>query len=120
MSLRIFYRHIESLLTNSSIPHSQRSPRCYSRLSKMTIPRISYLAQEIVEKTRILNVYLMMNDLPEPSFEVDGPIDSLRGAPPEIQKTREEVIDHSRELQQLLTGNFGLLGPDVRTCSCPG
>lgn len=77
--------------------------------------RISVLAGEIARNTTIVNAYVLLEGLPEPSFEIDGPVDTLRGAPPEIQKAREKVIDSSRELQQLLTGNFGLLGPDVRS-----
>lgn len=63
----------------------------------------------IVELTTIISVntakidqYISKNNLPQPSFDVDGPV-SLN-LPQNLQEIREDVLNASLELSELLLG----------------
>ena len=80
----------------------------------MSVSRISDLAAEVSRSTAILDEHLSKNDLPQPSFDPDAPIDAFGGAPDHIESARNNAIEACIELQQLLGGNVNVMIPDVR------
>jgi hypothetical protein len=78
----------------------------------MTSPRIAELAEIVASQTAVLTHYLRSNDLPEPSFASDAPIDAF-GSSPDIQKAKSSVVEATIELRQLLEGPVKLLLPEV-------
>jgi hypothetical protein len=61
------------------------------------------LAQTITRETEKLNRFIKDNGLPDPSFDVDAPLNFPK-LPDELQKTREEVVRATQELGELVTG----------------
>jgi hypothetical protein len=84
----------------------------------MTSPRIAELAEIIASQTAVLTHYLRSNDLPEPSFASDAPIDTF-GSSPDMQKAKSSVIEATIELRQLLEGPVKLLLPEVSHAEAP-
>lgn len=71
----------------------------------MASQTISLLAVLISENTTKIQEYLTAKGLPTPSFDVDGPRDSLIPAEAEeIQMARIAVIDATEKLRRLTLG----------------
>lgn len=71
----------------------------------MASPTILSLSAIISENTLKIHEYLVENGHPTPSFDVDGPMDSL--IPEEardIQAARSAVIDATQKLRRLTFG----------------
>ena len=75
--------------------------------------RIVQLARKILANTGEVDSYLRTNNLPQPSFEVDGPVD-FGAALGSAQQARLSTIEASMELQDLLLGPTMILRPMVR------
>lgn len=85
----------------------------------MTSSRILQLSKIIGTNTEKIDTYLHERELPQPSFEENGPLKALpEGSPPELEQARIDVVEASIELQQLLQGPDALLTPTVRTPLC--
>ena len=84
--------------------------------------RVVELATQILANANKVDGHLRSNNLPQPSFDVDGPLD-LKMKPAEIEAARLSAIEASMELQDLLLGPTMLLRPVVRSyircCSFP-
>lgn len=76
--------------------------------------RILQLATQIIENTTMVNDYLMATGHPQPSFDIDGPID-LALESTEAEKARMNCIGASMELQDLMQGPIACLRPAVNT-----
>ena len=74
--------------------------------------RIVELAMQILANTVEVDSYLTLNGLPQPSFEVDGPLD-LGIKSREVEANRIAAIEASVELQELLLGPKMLIRPVV-------
>lgn len=71
----------------------------------MSTTRILELSSRIATNTTKLNDYLVSNNLPAPSFDLNGPTDSL--IPKEntdLEAARVAIIDDTLELRQLMLG----------------
>ncbi|KAM7206072.1 S-adenosyl-L-methionine-dependent methyltransferase [Naviculisporaceae sp. PSN 640] len=67
--------------------------------------RITELASRIAANTRKLNDYLVAHNLPTPSFDVDGPKDTLvPKQETEVEAARVAIIDDTQELRRLVLG----------------
>ena len=74
--------------------------------------RIIELAKQILANTNEVDGYLSCNNLPQPSFNVDGPVDfGIKSA--EVEVSRLSAIESTMELQDLLLGPTMLLRPTV-------
>lgn len=76
--------------------------------------RISVLATQITKNTAIVNDYLLNNDLPQPSFSIDGPT-NLTFKSAEAEAARLNSIGAAMELQDLLQGPIACLRPAVKS-----
>lgn len=76
-------------------------------------PQIVQLANQLVRNVNDLNTYLQSNDLPQPSFNVDGPIELGTQSAPDVEAARISAIEATMELQDLLLGPTMLLRPIV-------
>jgi hypothetical protein len=74
--------------------------------------RIAELASTIQEQTSKVDAYLAANNLPSPSFDVSCPL--RLSLPPEIQASRNAVLEASDELTALMLGPVESLIPPVR------
>ncbi|KAF2107708.1 putative O-methyltransferase [Lophiotrema nucula] len=79
----------------------------------MPTPRIVELAQIIASRTDELKEHLTSNDLPEPSFSPEGPIDAFGSATSDVQQAKNSVVEAAIELRQLLEGPVRSLLPEV-------
>ena len=71
------------------------------------------LAKQILAKVNDVDDYLDSNNLAQPSFDVDGPVDfKIKSA--EVEAARIAAIEATMELQDLLLGPTMLLRPIVR------
>lgn len=71
----------------------------------MPTSAISLLAQRIAANTAIVDDYLNGHNLPQPSFAIDAPLNSvIPESEFEITKARQEVISDTLELRRLLLG----------------
>ncbi|KAI1282907.1 S-adenosyl-L-methionine-dependent methyltransferase [Xylaria sp. FL0933] len=71
----------------------------------MNASRIVELANRIASNTAKINDYLLSHNLPPPSFEVDGPLDTLIPKHElDIETARVAVIDDTLELRRLVLG----------------
>jgi hypothetical protein len=71
----------------------------------MSTSRIIELSQLIATNTAKVNDYLIANNLPTPSFDVDAPLQSLVPSnEPDIIFARDSAIQACVELRQLLLG----------------
>lgn len=75
--------------------------------------RILELASEIMEKTRVVNDYLIATGRPQPSFDLDGPADVALEST-EAERARIACIGASMELQDLMQGPIACLRPAVK------
>lgn len=64
--------------------------------------RLTELATAIAANTAIVNDYLISQELPPLSFELDAPVDLE--LPPAIEKAKSAVLDDTLELQELMLG----------------
>lgn len=78
--------------------------------------RIVELATRILATTTKVDGHLRSNNLLQPSFDIDGPLD-LDIKSPEVEAARISAIEASIELQDLLLGPTMLLRPMVRFAS---
>ena len=73
-------------------------------------PTISELAAIIADNTAIVNGYLNANNLPTPSFEVDGPaVIPIPSHEASILAAQENVIASTQELHNLMKGPTEML-----------
>ncbi|CAG8978096.1 hypothetical protein HYALB_00000768 [Hymenoscyphus albidus] len=78
--------------------------------------RILELSTIISTNTQKIDTYLLVNDLPQPSFQEYGPLKVLPdGSPPELEQARIDAVEASIELQQLLQGPDSLLTPTINS-----
>jgi hypothetical protein len=77
------------------------------------VPRIDLLAATISANTNTISNYLQQNDLPHPSFDLDGPI--TLNLSPQVQRARSTAIDALQELLDLLQGPIDCMIPKVCT-----
>ncbi|KAI0856565.1 hypothetical protein F4860DRAFT_518749 [Xylaria cubensis] len=72
----------------------------------MSVPRIVELAQPIATNTAKVSQYLSVNDLPQPSFNLDVPLNGPipKDAAPEIMELRLSVPKDTIELRHLMLG----------------
>lgn len=71
----------------------------------MATPHIVELANRIAANTAKLNDYLQSKGLPLPSFDQDGPSDSLVPKDQfEVEAARVAIIDDTAELRRLVLG----------------
>lgn len=71
----------------------------------MATSRIIELSQRIAVNTAKLHDYLAANNLPEPSFALDAPLSSvIPQANTDLVKARQDVINDTLELRQLILG----------------
>ncbi|KAI0465722.1 S-adenosyl-L-methionine-dependent methyltransferase [Xylaria cf. heliscus] len=71
----------------------------------MATSRISELANRIAENTAKLDSYLLRNNLPSPSFDIDGPRDTLIPKNEvDLESSRVAIIDDTLELRRLVLG----------------
>lgn len=67
--------------------------------------RITELASRIAANTTKLNDYLVASNLPTPSFDVDGPKDTLvPKKETDVEAARVAIIDDTQELRRLVLG----------------
>ncbi|KAL4910753.1 hypothetical protein BDW74DRAFT_141781 [Aspergillus multicolor] len=79
--------------------------------------RIVELAARIQQRTADINAYLQENNLPQPTFDEDGPTEqSLMSE--EMVKARDDVLSATLELHNLILGPAMCLRPMVRTPDC--
>lgn len=88
----------------------------------MTFP-LEHLSWRITQRASLVSQYLRANDLPQPSFERDGPTTIVpHDAPQYIRQAQHYLISASLELFQLATGPSDYL-PNLATgvgnCSLP-
>jgi len=79
----------------------------------MSTFRIVELAQLIASQTTLIDTHISSNELPQPSFNQNGPADGIAKPSPEIEKAKNEVIEATIELRQLLEGPLKLLLPEA-------
>lgn len=96
--------------------HAYLSPRILSQNnanhSKMSpASRIAELASIIHEQTDKVDAYLTSNNLPTPSFDISCPPKLF--LPPEVQASRDAVLEASDELTALMLGPVESLIPPV-------
>lgn len=76
--------------------------------------RIIQLAKDILANATSVDGYFKSNNLPQPSFDTDGPVDfGIKSV--EVEACRIAAIEASIELQDLLLGPKMLLRPVVRS-----
>lgn len=68
----------------------------------MAHSRIAELASAVAQHTQLVDNYLAENNLPQPSFDADGPVDL--GLPADIEQSRIAALQASKELNDLLLG----------------
>lgn len=68
----------------------------------MSQSRIAELASAVAQHTQRVDSYLTENNLPQPSFDANGPV-HLR-LPADIEKSRIAALQASQELNDLLRG----------------
>lgn len=75
-----------------------------------SISRIAELATVITEKTSIVDAYLKRNNLPTPSFDVDGPLTiAIPAYETDIIDAQDIVIASTQELHNLMKGPTEML-----------
>ncbi|KAM7191003.1 O-methyltransferase [Rhypophila sp. PSN 637] len=84
-------------------PAKRASESDESTVAEQPASRMVVLAQKIATETAKIEAYMKDKKLPMPSFDVDAPADFPQ-LPPEILKSRYEVLFASRELALLAQG----------------
>lgn len=75
---------------------------------------ISKLAETIFRNVKVVDSYLKANNLPSPSFDVDGPTVMEVGADGEhVEQAKIEALEAAMELVDLLAGPLTALRPLV-------
>lgn len=64
--------------------------------------RIAELAAAIAHHTARVDRFLAENNLPQPSFDIDGPVEL--GLPSDVEESRVAVLRATQELNDLLQG----------------
>lgn len=82
-------------------------------MSVTAMTSIVDLAKIIVENTSKVDQYIREKNLPQPSFDINGPVKPVADAPSKIQAARDAAAEACLELQQLLNGADSLIFPDV-------
>lgn len=78
--------------------------------------RVLELAAQIFQDTSKINDYLISADLPQPSFDIDGPTNfNLKSA--EVEEARMNAVGASMELADLLQGPASCLRPAMNASS---
>jgi hypothetical protein len=82
----------------------ERAPKLRAcELFRHSLPHVSQLAAKIITNTVKVNDHLHVNSLAAPSFDVDGPTESLVPKDQaEIQAARIAVIEGTQELRRLI------------------
>lgn len=70
----------------------------------MATSHIVELSQRIAANTAKVHDYLAANNLPEPSFALDAPVSGIPQSNTELVKARQDVINDTLELRQLMLG----------------
>jgi hypothetical protein len=71
----------------------------------MSTSRIVELSARIAANTAKVNEYLAAHNLPQPTFDADGPLTSLiPSTEPAVASARQQAIHDCQELRQLLLG----------------
>ena len=78
--------------------------------------RILELATRILEDTSKVNDHMASQDLPQPSFDIDGPT-NLTFESSEVEEARMNAIGASMELSDLLQGPVSCLRPALNGSS---
>lgn len=100
LSLSLFFR---TYLHNDRRPFLQGLEIPLATI--MTTSRIVDLSQRIAANTAKVHNYLAAHNLPEPSFALDAPLVSvIPQANTDLVKARQEVINDTLELRQLMLG----------------
>ena len=76
--------------------------------------RILQLVNQLVHNVDNVNSYLQSNSLPQPSFDLDAPLELGTKSAPDVEAARISAIEATIELQDLLMGPTMLLRPMVR------
>ncbi|KAF7544910.1 hypothetical protein G7Z17_g9595 [Cylindrodendrum hubeiense] len=79
------------------------TPAPSEKAPKSSTSHMIDLAKKITQETEKLDKYLKDNDLPNPGFDVDAPGDFPK-LPADIQRSRQEVVYATRELNALVRG----------------
>jgi hypothetical protein len=79
----------------------------------MSTSRIAELAQLITSQTSIVDKHFRDAGLPQPSFNVDGPVEPIWEESKDVREARNRSIEAAIELRQLLEGPMKLLLPEV-------
>lgn len=79
----------------------------------MMASRIVELAKVIANNTESIDEHIRLHNHLQPSFDVHGPVEAVKDAPPEVRNARDSAIEACIELQQLLQGVDRLLLPEV-------
>lgn len=86
---------LESTPSSNAVPLSKATTTSTSRLIE--------LAATITRETEKLDRYIKESGAPEPSFDVDGPL-NFPQLEEEVKRAREEVVRATKELGDLVTG----------------
>ncbi|KID89862.1 O-methyltransferase, family 2 [Metarhizium guizhouense ARSEF 977] len=101
-----FPQHIR---TKQHVPAATRpqavheDPKPVAKTQTTETTRLVTLAKRIAAEAEKLEQYLKENDLPQPGFGSDAPGD-FPNLPPEIQKSRQDIVYATRELGTLVRG----------------
>ena len=82
-------------------------------LSEPSPSRIVQLARTILAQTTIIDNHIRENHLPHPSFEEDGPVEVLSDPTENVKLAKQDLVEATTELQQLIQGPMELLLPQV-------
>ncbi|KAF2710788.1 putative O-methyltransferase [Pleomassaria siparia CBS 279.74] len=78
----------------------------------METTRIAELARIIASQTDKLDKHLRSNNLPEPSFSPEAPVDPFQSSTSDIKQANISAVEAAIELRQLLEGPVKLLVPE--------
>ncbi|KAI1104559.1 S-adenosyl-L-methionine-dependent methyltransferase [Jackrogersella minutella] len=78
-------------------------PKEKNTTSTMAPSKMMVLAQKISTETEKVEAYFQENGLQAPSFDVDAP-SNFSGMPDDIARSRREIIQATKELQDLMVG----------------
>lgn len=67
-------------------------------------PRLAQLADEVSRNTTLLIDYLKLDDLPQPSFDPDGPLQPVPDSHVAASTARNRLIEATKELHTLAVG----------------
>ena len=69
---------------------------------------LEVLAQKISDSSKVVSEYLISKNLPQPSFDVNAPLQWPKH-PPDVFEARSELRDATKKLHDLATGHRNLL-----------